>query len=199
MKQPIQALLKLSTGLTILLGGLVQAANNWTPAEIPTHLWFDGADASTITHSSNVVTQWRDKSGNERHANASGGNSPQFVSNALNGKSLLRFDGSDDRMEFSGGFVPGDFVVLFKRTANNQGVVESGTGASRGWVGNFGAIWASHNRYSTNGYPLSTIQPDGAYGSDYFMVYGQTPAGRAVYRPILDRILSGVEPLVIKV
>ena len=172
MKQPIQALLKLSTGLSLFWGGLTQAANNWTPAELPTHLWFDGADASTITHSSNAVTQWRDKSGNNRHANASGGNSPQFVSNALNGKSLLRFDGSDDRMEFTGGFVPGDFVVLFKRTNNAQSVVESGTGTSRGWLGNWGAIWASHNRYSTNGYPLSTIQPDGAYGSDYFMVYG---------------------------
>ena len=72
MKQPIQALLKLSTGLSLFLGGLTQAANNWTPAELPTHLWFDGADASTITHSSNAVTQWRDKSGNNRHANASG-------------------------------------------------------------------------------------------------------------------------------
>ena len=76
------------------------------------------------------------------------------------------------RLEFTGGFVPGDFVVLFKRTANNQAVVESGTGTSRGWVGNWGAIWSSHNRYSTNGYPISTIQPDGAYGSDYFMVFG---------------------------
>ena len=172
MKQPIQALLKLSTGLSLFWGGLTQAANNWTPAELPTHLWFDGADASTITHTSNAVSQWRDKSGNDRHANASGGNRPQFVSNALNGKSLLRFDGSDDRMEFTGGFVPGDFVVLFKRVNNAQSVIETTTGTSRGWIGNWGAIWATHNKYSTNGFGLSTIQADGAYGSDYFMVYG---------------------------
>ena len=126
MKQPIQALLKLSTGLSLLWGGLTQAANNWTPAELPTHLWFDGADASTITHSSNAVSQWRDKSGNNRHANQdTAANQPQFVSNALNGKSLLRFDGSDDRMEFTGGFVPGDFVVLFKRVNNAQSVVRN--------------------------------------------------------------------------
>ena len=77
-----------------------------------------------------------------------------------------------DRMEFSGGFVPGDFVVLFKRANNAQSVIESTTGTSRGWIGNWGAIWATHNKYSTNGYGLSTIQADGAYGSDYFMVYG---------------------------
>ena len=103
MKQPSQALLKLSTVFVLLWGGFTHGANNWTPAELSTHLWFDGADASTITHSSNAVTQWRDKSTNERHANASGANSPQFVSNALNGKSLLRFDGTDDRLEFPGG------------------------------------------------------------------------------------------------
>ena len=39
-------------------------------------------------------------------------------------------------------------------------------------IGNWGAIWATHNKYSTNGYGLSTIQADGAYGSDYFIVYG---------------------------
>ena len=172
MKQPSQALLKLSTVFFLLWGGFTHGANNWTPAELSTHLWFDGADASTITHSSNAVTQWRDKSTNERHANASGGNSPQFVSNALNGKSLLRFDGTDDRLEFPGGFVPGDFVVLFKRANNAQAVIESDTGVNRGWVGNWDHIWSSHNRYSTNGFGLSTFLPDGAHGSDYFMVYG---------------------------
>ena len=75
-------------------------------------------------------------------------------------------------MEFTGGFVPGDFVVLFKRVNNAQSVIETTTGTSRGWIGNWGAIWATHNKYSTNGFGLSTIQADGAYGSDYFMVYG---------------------------
>ena len=164
MKQPIQALLKISTGLSLLLGGFTQAANNWTPAELTTHLWFDGADASTISHASNVVSQWRDKSGNERHANASGGNQPQYVASGLNGKSLLRFDGTDDRLEFPGGFVPGDFVVLFKRANNAQSVIEYDTGVNRGWVGNWDHIWSSHNRYSINGFGLSTFLPDGAHG-----------------------------------
>ena len=53
-------------------------------------------------------------------------------------------------MEFTGGFVPGDFVVLFKRTANNQPVVQSGTGASRGWV----RIW-----WELSGLPTIAIRP----------------------------------------
>ena len=34
-------------------------------------LWLDAADTSSITHSSNVVSQWNDKSGNNYHASQS--------------------------------------------------------------------------------------------------------------------------------
>lgn len=40
----------------------------WTPANITTALWLDAADASTITTVSGAVSEWRDKSGNGRHA-----------------------------------------------------------------------------------------------------------------------------------
>ena len=40
----------------------------WTPAEVPLSLWLDGADLSTLSVSGSGVTQWRDKSGNDRHA-----------------------------------------------------------------------------------------------------------------------------------
>jgi hypothetical protein len=36
-------------------------------------LWLDAADTSTISHSSNLVTQWDDKSGNGYHATAASG------------------------------------------------------------------------------------------------------------------------------
>jgi hypothetical protein len=39
----------------------------WTPTRISTSLWLDASDTSTITHSSNSVTEWRDKSGNNLH------------------------------------------------------------------------------------------------------------------------------------
>jgi hypothetical protein len=46
-------------------------------------LWLDGADSSTITLSSGVITQWRDKSGNGRNTTTIGG-SPTFSSNFIN-------------------------------------------------------------------------------------------------------------------
>lgn len=39
----------------------------WTPADIETELWLDAADISTITHVANSISQWDDKSGNDRH------------------------------------------------------------------------------------------------------------------------------------
>jgi hypothetical protein len=40
----------------------------WTPAQMLPSLWLDGADLSTLSMSGSSVTQWRDKSGNARHA-----------------------------------------------------------------------------------------------------------------------------------
>lgn len=40
----------------------------WTPALVLPSLWLDGADLSTLSVSGSSVTQWRDKSGNARHA-----------------------------------------------------------------------------------------------------------------------------------
>jgi hypothetical protein len=46
-------------------------------------LWLDGADSSTITLSSGIITQWNDKSGNGRNTTTIGG-SPTFSSNFIN-------------------------------------------------------------------------------------------------------------------
>lgn len=40
----------------------------WTPADIKTEGWFDGADAATITEVGGAVSEWADKSGEARHA-----------------------------------------------------------------------------------------------------------------------------------
>lgn len=70
----------------------------WTPALISTALWLDAADASTLTTSSGLVDQWRDKSGNARHANGTTTTRPAYASTTLNGKNTLTFDGTDDRL-----------------------------------------------------------------------------------------------------
>ena len=67
----------------------------WTPAQITTQLWFDAADASTITIATGV-SQWNDKSGNARHVTqATGANQPAYGALQLNGIDVLTYDSTD--------------------------------------------------------------------------------------------------------
>lgn len=50
-------------------GRLARRTYFLSPASIPSlHSWYDAADTATITSSGGSVSQWNDKSGNERHA-----------------------------------------------------------------------------------------------------------------------------------
>jgi len=68
----------------------------WTPANITTALWLDAADASTITESGGVVSQWNDKSGNGRNfAQFTSTAQPALTASGLNSKAIIGFDGND--------------------------------------------------------------------------------------------------------
>lgn len=68
----------------------------WTPAVITTDLWFDAADAGTITLNGTTVSQWNDKSGKGRNATqATAADQPVYLQNTLNGNPILRFTTSD--------------------------------------------------------------------------------------------------------
>jgi lambda family phage minor tail protein L len=55
-------------------------------------LWYDAADADTITKDgSDLVSQISDKSGEDNHATASGGDRPTYSATAFNGKPCLVF------------------------------------------------------------------------------------------------------------
>jgi hypothetical protein len=74
----------------------------WNPSMISTALWLDAADASTVTTVSSAVSQWNDKSGNARNfAQSTSGNRPVLTANALGGKPVVTFDGTDDRLTAS--------------------------------------------------------------------------------------------------
>jgi len=56
----------------------------WTPANITTALWLDASDASTVTTANGAVSEWRDKSGNARHAtNATTATQPAHTSGSV--------------------------------------------------------------------------------------------------------------------
>jgi hypothetical protein len=66
-----------------------------TPANLLSlKLWLDAADTSTITHSSNAVSHWNDKSGNNFH-HTPGLGSPTTNTQLVNGKNVIAFDGND--------------------------------------------------------------------------------------------------------
>jgi len=135
----------------------------WTPEFLDMELWLDASDASTITGTS-TASQWRDKSGKDRHCNQ--GNSsyqPAIVTNALNGLTTLSFDGSDDTL--TGTTLPSmDNVSIFavisggSVSANQErGIFAIDNGATNGWETGF---WWERSTYSSadtlNNYISST-------------------------------------------
>lgn len=99
--------------------GFKASATGWTPANITTALWLDADDASTITLNGSTVSQWRDKSGNAKHASqATLANQPAYTINGLNGKSVLTFDGSNDFLNANLSLSTGTFVIVGKLAVN---------------------------------------------------------------------------------
>jgi len=79
----------------------------WNPSMITTALWLDAADASTITESGGAVSQWDDKSGNEKHAiQSSSALRPSYSSNKV------IFDGTE-LMQLPSGLATLNSVSLF--------------------------------------------------------------------------------------
>jgi len=90
-------------------------------------VWYDANDASTFTYSSsNIISQWSDKSGNARHATQTTvASQPTRETNIINGLPVVRFDGSNDFLDFTNIF-NGDktFTIFWVLRPRN---VSSGT------------------------------------------------------------------------
>ena len=72
------------------------------PTSLPlqnVELWLDADESTTVTHSSNAVSQWKDKSGKDNHASQStAANQPTLTASGLNGKPVITFDGTNDSL-----------------------------------------------------------------------------------------------------
>ena len=89
------------------------ATRPWTPADITTNLWLDAADLSTITESGGAVSQWNDKSGNNRNASqTTSSEQPTLVTTSLNGLDVIDFDGGGQNLD-----VDLDFIIGADHTA----------------------------------------------------------------------------------
>lgn len=68
----------------------ISGAPLWNPSQITLALWLDASDSGTITLNGSKVSQWSDKSGNNRHATqAVGANQPGYSTTAFNSKPAL--------------------------------------------------------------------------------------------------------------
>jgi hypothetical protein len=91
-------------------------------------VWLDATDATTLTLSTNSVTQWNDKSGNGYNATA--GTSPTYNSTTK----YILFNGSTQFLNLAAGAIPfgnaaySIFIVAYTtNTANPQWVLTGGT------------------------------------------------------------------------
>jgi hypothetical protein len=126
----------------ILKAGVSSTAAVTDPTSIADlKAWFDGSDSASMILSGSSVSQWNDKSGNGFNAaQATAANKPTLVSSVLNGKSIVRFDGSNDFLSFGSSQIFDDtlgytVVTVFKCTATGfaKTVFEANAGNSR-WL-----------------------------------------------------------------
>jgi len=66
-------------------------------------LWLDADDKESIVESSNLVSNWLDKSGEGNHAaQGTSTNQPTYTAGAVNGRATISFDGTDNHMDIAG-------------------------------------------------------------------------------------------------
>ena len=91
------------------------------PNSLPNlQLWLDADSGPTITESGNKVSQWNDKSGNGNNAlQGTGADQPTFVTNHINGKAVLTFNGIVEEMDLTSDLsLTGEFTMFI--VANNE-------------------------------------------------------------------------------
>ena len=98
----------------------------WMPTDLPAGtllLWLDAFDSSTIALSSGRVSQWRDKSGNFRHAmQATASNQPTYLSSAFNNRGGINFaSGTSQALETPAfNFAPGGSFTVTVIASNTS-------------------------------------------------------------------------------
>jgi hypothetical protein len=159
----------------------------WTPAAITTALWFDADDSSTITIATGV-SQWNDKSGNGRNATqATGVNQPLLISNELNGKPVVRFDGTNDSLIYDGTFFANTSytinLVITRRSNKVDNFVMAGSSLNTNR--NLIVTWTNNTTFRFSQYfnDLDVTVP--AYTSPIPEIWGvnlNTSVGRSIFK-----------------
>lgn len=126
-----------------MLRRVMMAGSGWSPLALSPSFLLD--DESRIIADDGFVTSWGDRSGNGAGFSATSSARPALVASGLNGRRIVSFDGSDDRLLSSAAsamswtrasFCSWGCFVVKKRTADATGVsrilVRSNGGGSGG-------------------------------------------------------------------
>ena len=112
-------------------------------------LWLDANAASTITQSGGAVSQWNDKSRNGfNFTQATGSMQPLTSADSMNGKNVIKFDGTDDSLSCNTaglmtlGQSANTLIVVYKFNAIPTGTgMRLVTGTPDGGSTRFGVLW----------------------------------------------------------
>lgn len=113
----------------------------WTPKDsgVSIALWLDASDLSTISYGTSGVSEWRDKSGNNRHATqATDANRPTLSFIDLNNNSTIYHDGINDVLTANYTYTGSDITVFIVSKAlsgggSNQRVLSFATPTVADW------------------------------------------------------------------
>ena len=166
-------------------GGL----NLWNPSFTSTALWFDAADTSTITLTSNAVSQWNDKSGNNNHATQTDSTRRPIVSAAaLNSLDVLTFDGSNDSLRFS------EIILNDNNTTGVSVFTRSTSGINSIDLGAAGGGAAP--TFSFSGYPNWWFTDNILYSlfrTPYFGTHGSASTATGSFINVMSRNSTGTQ------
>ncbi len=122
-----------------MLAGLSAAAAAFSPDSISGLLAWLKADGNVYTSGTTQATDGQDVStwddahtSNNDFTQSTGGLKPLFKTNIINGKPVIRFDGSDDRLIHSGVSTGGTSFSLFLVLYNNSQAANYGSLISEG-------------------------------------------------------------------
>lgn len=116
-------------------------SSSWTPSRLSPNVWLDAATTTTFALvSSNYITEWRDKSGNNRHFYQTDSALMPRLTTYSERPNGAYFDGIDDRMTGSHGLGanPSEFAIFFAVYLYD---VTSGSCRSKILVGNFNSYF----------------------------------------------------------
>ena len=174
----------------LVLGDRIECKYSEVPLALNAVLWLDASDATTINATNNLISEWRDKSGFNRHAIQGTGTSQPTYQNGV-----VNFDGADDFFtvpSFTGNRIVSVFVVAKANTIHEGSIITDQNNMSTG--GGLNLRWSSNSTtlfFGQNVVPETRSSPY-AINTTYIISGIERETTRNIY-------LNGVTPATLTV